>query len=108
MQSGEGMQRRKKVKTTIGIISESNFARVAHFFCSFLCLCFARLLTRETSRNFLVTRFMDEMSYVFPFTAAHFQLALAAASISHFVTAPTNFSCCSEQKNVSFVFYLSL
>ena len=51
---------------------------------------------------------MDEMSYVFPFTAAHFQLALAAASISHFVTAPTNFSCCSEQKNVSFVFYLSL
>ena len=36
-------------------------------FCTFLCRCFARL-QRETSRNFLVTRFMEEVSYVFPFT----------------------------------------
>ena len=36
-------------------------------FCTFLCRCFARL-QRETSRNFLVTRFMEEMSYVFSFT----------------------------------------
>ena len=36
-------------------------ARAAHFFCSFLCLCFARL-HRETSRNFLdVTRCFEEM-----------------------------------------------
>ena len=38
---------------------------------------------------------MVEMSYVFSFTffftAAHFLLALVAASISHFVTAATNF-----------------
>ena len=57
-------------KTTIGLISEkkkSNFARAAHFFCTFLCRCFARL-QHETSRNFLVTRFMEEMSYVFSFT----------------------------------------
>ena len=39
----------------------------AHFFCTFLCRCFA-LLQRETFRNFLVTRFMEEMSYVFSFT----------------------------------------
>ena len=39
------------------------------------------------------------------FTAAHFQLALVAASICHFVTAATKFSCCSvPTKNVSFVF----
>ena len=55
-------------KTTLGLIGKkSNFARAAHFFCTFLCLCFARL-QRETSRNFLVTRFMEEMSYVFSFT----------------------------------------
>ena len=36
-------------------------------FCTFLCRCFARL-QRETSRNFLVTRFVEEMSYEFPFT----------------------------------------
>ena len=37
--------------------------------------CFARL-QRETSRNFLVTRFVEEMSYLslFFFTAAHFHL----------------------------------
>ena len=38
---------------------------------------------------------MEEMSYVFSFTffftAAHFLLALVAASISHFVTAATNY-----------------
>ena len=43
-------------------------------FCTFLCRCFARI---QTSRNFLVTRFMKEMSYVFLltfFTAVHFHL----------------------------------
>ena len=33
---------------------KSNFARVAHFLCTFLGRCFARL-QRETSRNFIVT-----------------------------------------------------
>ena len=46
---------------------KSNFARAAHFFCAFLCCCFVRL-QRETSRTFLVTRFLAEMSYVFSFT----------------------------------------
>ena len=47
----------------LGIKSEGNIPRVF----TFLCRCFARL-QRETSRNFLVTRFMEEMSYVFSFT----------------------------------------
>ena len=65
MLSGEG-NAGERWKTTIGPISEkSNFARAAHFFCTFLCRCFARL-QRETSRNFLVTRFTEEM-YVFSF-----------------------------------------
>ena len=74
------------------------------FFVHFFAVFFAQV-QRETSRNFLVTRFMEEMSYVFSFTffftAAHFLLALVAASISHFVTAPTKFSCCSSNKNMS-------
>ena len=39
----------------------------------------------------------------------HFHLALVAASISHFVTAVTKFSCCSSnKKNVSFcLFFIS-
>ena len=65
----------------------------------------------ETSRNFLVTRFMEEMSYVFSFTiffftAAHFHLALVAASISYFVTAATKFSCCSSNKKMSPLFFI--
>ena len=36
-------------------------------FCTFLCSCFAQL-QRETCWNFLVTRFIEEMSYVFSFT----------------------------------------
>ena len=64
-------------KTTIGLISKKTTLHVQHtFFVHFLSL-FARL-QRETSRNFVVTRFMEEMSYVFLFTffstAAHFHL----------------------------------
>ena len=67
MLSGEG-NAGEWWKTTIGLISKkSNFARAVHFFRTFLCRCFARL-QRETSRNILVTRFMEEMSYVFSFT----------------------------------------
>ena len=57
---------------------------------------------------------MEEMSYVFSFTffftVAHFHFALVAASISHFVTAARYkiFMLVFQQKNVSFVFYLSL
>ena len=72
---------------------------------------FCTTTTCETSRNFLVTRFMEEMLYVFSFTffftAAYFHLALVAASISHFVTAATQFSCCSSNKKMSPLFFIS-
>ena len=77
---------------------------MAHFVCTFLCRCFARL-QRETSRNFLVTRFMGEMSYVFLITfffSLPLIFTLVAASISYFLTAATKFlcccSCCSSHK----------
>ena len=110
MLSGEG-NARECWKTTIGLISKtSTFARAAHFFCTFLCHSFGRL-QRETSRNFLVARFMEEMSYVFSFTfffiATHYHLAFVAATFSYFVTAATKFSCCSSNKKMSPLFFIS-
>ena len=111
MLSGEGMQRQRTLKNNNkSNWQKSNFARTAHFFCKFLFRCFARL-QRETSRNFLVARFMEEMSYVFSFTffftAAHFHLALGAASISHFVNAAKNFQVVPETKKMSILFFIS-
>ena len=52
---GEGNE--DKQENSVGLISKkTNFARASHFFCTFLCRCFARLL-RETSGNFLITQF---------------------------------------------------
>ena len=108
MLSGEG-NARERWKTTIGIISKETTLHVQHtFFCTFLCRCFARL-QRETSRNFLVTRLRRKCrtcSRSLFFTAAHFHLAMVAASISHFVTA-TKFSCCSSNKTCIFRFFIS-
>ena len=111
MLSSEGNENGEK--TTIRSNQQkSNLARAAHFFCTFLCRWFARL-QRETSRNFLVTRFLEEMSQVFPFTfffsAAHFHLALVAASMSHFFTAATKFLFLLPTKKclLCFVFLLS-
>ena len=64
------------------LIVKNNFAR---FCCTFLCRCSARL-QRETYRNVLVTRFMEEMWYVFLFTffLPPLIFTLVAASISPF------------------------
>ena len=87
-----------------------NFARAAHFFCTFLCCCLVRL-QREPSRNFLVTCFVNwnvvRFLVHFFFTAAHFHLALVAASISHFVTTATKLSCCSSKEKISPLFFIS-
>ena len=96
-----------KEKTTICLISKKTTLHVQHtFFCTFLCRCFARL-QRETFRNFLATRFMEEMSYVFLLTFFPLSLifTLVAASISYFLTAATKFHVVPPTKNVSFVFY---
>ena len=67
MLSGKG-NAVERGKTAIGLISKKKTLHVQHTcFCTFICFCFARLQL-ETSGNFLVTRFMEEMSYVFSFT----------------------------------------
>ena len=82
MPSGE---RKENYENTIGLIGKKATLHVQHTFCTFLCLCFARL-QRETSRNFPVTRFMEEMPLTLPLI-----FTLVAASISHFPTAATKF-----------------
>ena len=47
-------------------IAGKRFARAAHVFVHFFAVVFSRL-QRETSRNFLVTRYMEEMLYVYLF-----------------------------------------
>ena len=105
MLSGEGNENGEK--TTICLISKKATLQVQHsFFCTFLYRYLARL-QRETSRNFLATPFMKEMSYVFLFT--FFPLSLiftqVAASISYFLTATTKFHVVPLTKNVPFVFF---
>ena len=62
-------------------------------FCTFLSRCCPRL-QRETSRYFLVSRFMEEVLYVFLFTFISLPLIITfvAAGISHFLTAAVKFS----------------
>ena len=81
MLSGEGNARERRKSNNRSNQQKSNFARAAHFSCTFLCRCFARP-QRETSRNF----FMDEMSNVFQFTASlSLFLCLSLALYSKFV-----------------------
>ena len=61
----------------------------------------------ETSQLHVLWRKCRTCSRSLFFTAAHFHLALVAASISHFVTAATKFSCCSSNKKMSPLFFIS-
>ena len=93
-------------KTTIGLISKkNNFARAAHFFCTFLCRCFVRL-QRETSRNF----FMEEISYAFSFTFFSVPLIFSLHwwPLAFLILSPPlqNFNVVLLKKKFSFVFYL--
>ena len=90
------------MKTTRGTVKnnnngankqKNNFARAAHFFVQF-----ARR-KRETSFNFLVTRFMDETCVpVHSVFSLPLIFTLVAASISHFLTAVILFSCFSSNE----------
>ena len=108
MLSGEG-NAGERWKTTIGLITKKQLYTCSTLFCTFLCRCFSwlqryiRLPETYTFYGGNVVRFLVH----FFFTAAHFHLALVAASISHFVTAATKFSCCSSNKKMSPLFFIS-
>ena len=102
MLSGEG-NAGERWKTAIGLISKKATLYVPHtFFLLFFCRCFERL-QRESSRNFLVTRFfggnvVSVLVDFFFFFSLSLIFTLVAAIISHFLTAATKFSCCSSNK----------
>ena len=102
-----GKVKRERRKNNNGSNSKKA-AKKCTLFCTFLCRCFTQI-QRETSINFLVKRFMKKCRTCFCF---FFFLSLiftvVAASISLFLTAATKFSCCSSNKKMSIVFYLSL
>ena len=107
MLSGEG-NADERWKTTIGLISKRATLHVQH---TFIVHFFTVVLhdynvkLPETSQLHVLWRKCLTFSCsLFFFTAAHFHLALVAASISHIVTAATKFSCCSSNKKMSLVF----
>ena len=79
MLSSEGNENGEK--TTVCLISRKATLHVQPpFFVHFLCRSFPRL-QRETSRNFLVTRFMEKMStYLFLMSPLIFTLVAASTS----------------------------
>ena len=96
MISGKGNQNDEKNSRSDQ--QKNQLCTCSTLFCTFLCRCFARP-QRETSRNFLVTRFMEKMSYLLLFNFFHSLIfTLVAARISHFLTAAKKFSCCSSNK----------
>ena len=102
MLSGEG-NAGERWKTTIGISSKkANLHVPLPLFCTTSTWNFQKLLS-YTFYGGNVARFL-----VHPFfTAAHFYFALVAACISHFVTAATKLSCCSSNKKISHLFFIS-
>ena len=97
MLSGEG-NTGEQWKTTIGLISKKATLHVQHtFFVHFFAVVLHDYNVKLPETSWL---------HVF-FTEAHFHLALVAASISHFVTAATKFSCCSSNKKMSPLFFIS-
>ena len=85
MLSGEGNDGER------GLISKKkkNFARAAHFFCHFFAVVLHDYNAKLREFFFFLWRKRLTRSRSLFVTAAHFLLALVAASISHFVAAVT-------------------
>ena len=108
MLSGEGNAERGK--TTIGLISKEATLHVQHTFLYISLPLFCTTTTWNFQKLLSYTFYGGNVVRVlvhFFFTAAHFHLALVAASISHFVTAATKLSCCSSNKKISPLFFIS-
>ena len=107
MLRGEG-NARERWKTTIGVISRKATLYVQRtsfvHFCAVVLQDYDVKLSENSLLRVFWRKFRTSSCSFFFFTAAHFHLALVAASISYFVTAATKFSCCSS----SFFVFLSL
>ena len=103
MLRGEG-NAGERWKTTIGLIRKKQL-----FTCSPVFLYISLpLFCTTTTWNFQKLLSYTFFSFTFFFTVPHFHLALVAASISHFVTTVTKFSCCSVPTKKCLLCFLSL
>ena len=103
MLSAEGNENRQK--TTTGLIS--NLARAAHFFVHFFAVVLHdyNVKLSEFSQLHVLWRKCRRCS-CYLFFSLPLTFTLVAASIPHFLTAATKFSCCLSN-NFSFLFSLS-
>ena len=103
MLSGEGNENGEK--TTIGLISKKQLCPCSTLFLYISLPLFCTTTTWNFQKHILVTRFLEEMSYVFSFTffftAVHFLLALVAASISHAYRWILVYICCLISTDLS-------
>ena len=111
MLSGEG-NAAERGKTTIGLISKrATFHMQLTFFVRFFAVVLHdyNVNLPETSCTFFGENWVVRvLVHVFQFfTAAHFHLALVAASISHFITAATKFLMLFFQQKMSPLFFIS-
>ena len=105
MLSGEGKE--KGENTAIGLISKKATLHVQHtFFVHFFAVVLHDYNVKLPETSWLVTRFMEEITYVFlsTFCSLLLILTLVAGSISHFLTAATKLSCCSSKKTYPLFF----
>ena len=93
-------------KTTIGLISKKTTLHVQHTFLYISLSLFCTTTTRNVQKLFYEGNIVDVLVHFFSATA-HFLIALVAASISHFATIATKFSCCSSNKKC-LLYFLSL
>ena len=78
-------RRQRKQQRKKGLFSKTNnFARAAHFFVYFFAVVLITRRQRETSRNFLGTRFVEEMLYVVLFTFLSLPLLFTLVAASRF------------------------
>ena len=106
MLSGEG-NAGERLKTTIGLIRKTQLStcNTLFWYLSLPLFCTVKLL--ETSEFYVYGGNVVRVLVHLFFTAAHFHLALVAATISHFVTSATKCSCCSSDKKMSPLFFSS-
>ena len=109
MLSGEG-NAGERWKTTIGLISKKGTLHVQHTILYISLLLFCTTATWNFQKLLSYTFYglkCRTLSRSLFFTAAHFHLALVAASMSHFLTTATKLSCCSSNKKMSPLFVIS-
>ena len=95
-------------KTTIGLISKKETLHVQDTFLYISLPLFCTTTMWNFPKLFCYTFFWGNVVHVlvhFFFHCRSFSPCIGAASISHFVTAATKFSCCSSNKKISPLFF---